>query len=62
MTPLTNSGMINKPANHSVEETVGKLKSILQAKGVTLFALIDYESHPTIQTFQIVINTLADKC
>jgi len=39
---MTNNGMINKPSNHSVDETVGKLKSILQAKGVTLFALIDH--------------------
>jgi len=42
MTPVTNNGMINKPTNHSVDETVGKLKSILQAKGITLFALIDH--------------------
>ena len=42
MTPLTNNGMISKLTNHSVDETVGKLKSILQAKGVTLFALIDH--------------------
>jgi len=39
---MTNNGMINKPANHSVDETVGKLRSILQAKGITLFALIDH--------------------
>ena len=30
------------PSNHSVEETVEKLKGILQAKGVTLFALVDH--------------------
>jgi len=42
MTPMTNNGVINKPSNHSVDETVGKLTSILQAKGVTLFALIDH--------------------
>ncbi|MGA2517118.1 MAG: DUF302 domain-containing protein [Thermodesulfobacteriota bacterium] len=39
---MTNNGIIDKPTNHSVDETVGKLKSILQAKGVTLFALIDH--------------------
>jgi uncharacterized protein (DUF302 family) len=39
---MTNNGIINKPTHHSVEETVGKLKSILQAKGVTLFAFIDH--------------------
>ena len=35
-------GIIDKPSNHSVEETVERLKNILQAKGVTLFALIDH--------------------
>jgi len=42
MTPVTNNGIVNKPANHTVDETVGKLKSILQTKGITLFALIDH--------------------
>ncbi len=35
-------GIIDTPSNHSVDETVEKLKGILQAKGVTLFALIDH--------------------
>jgi uncharacterized protein (DUF302 family)/uncharacterized membrane protein YidH (DUF202 family) len=38
----TNSGIINKPSNHSVDQTVEKLKNILQSKGVTLFALVDH--------------------
>jgi len=42
MTLSTGSGIINKPSNHSVDETVEKLKGILQAKGVSLFALIDH--------------------
>jgi uncharacterized protein (DUF302 family) len=37
-----NSGLINVPSNHSVDETVAKLKGILQSKGITLFALIDH--------------------
>ena len=36
------SGLIDIPSNHSVEETVEKLKGILQAKGITLFALVDH--------------------
>lgn len=36
------NGITDKPSAHTVEETVEKLKSILQAKGVTLFALIDH--------------------
>jgi uncharacterized protein (DUF302 family) len=42
MTFKTGSGIIEKPSNHSVEETVAKLKGILQAKAVTLFALVDH--------------------
>src|ERR1700743_2746781 len=37
-----NSGIRDVPSNHSVEETVQKLKAMLQAKGVTLFALVDH--------------------
>jgi uncharacterized protein (DUF302 family)/uncharacterized membrane protein YidH (DUF202 family) len=36
------NGMMNVPGSHTVDETVEKLKGILQAKGVTLFALIDH--------------------
>jgi uncharacterized protein (DUF302 family) len=42
MTAGTNRGIIDKPSNHSVEQTVDRLKNILQSKGVTLFALIDH--------------------
>jgi len=37
-----NNGVIDVPSNHSVDQTVDKLKNILQSKGVTLFALIDH--------------------
>jgi uncharacterized protein (DUF302 family)/uncharacterized membrane protein YidH (DUF202 family) len=36
------NGIISQPSKHSVDQTVEKLKSILQAKGVTLFALVDH--------------------
>ncbi len=42
MTPATNKGIIDKPSNHSVEQTVHRLKNILQSKGVTMFALVDH--------------------
>ena len=42
MSATTTQGIIDKPSNHSVEQTVDKAKNILQAKGVTLFALIDH--------------------
>lgn len=36
------NGIVSKPSNHSVDETVAKLKAMLAAKGVTLFALVDH--------------------
>src|SRR6202451_3828589 len=39
--PIAN-GIVDTPSNHSVEQTVERLKGILQAKGVTLFALVDH--------------------
>jgi uncharacterized protein (DUF302 family)/uncharacterized membrane protein YidH (DUF202 family) len=42
MASTTNNGIVNRPSNHSADETVEKLKSILQAKGVMLFALVDH--------------------
>lgn len=41
-TTALDNGVVNKPSNHSVDETVEKLKGILQAKGITLFALVDH--------------------
>jgi uncharacterized protein (DUF302 family) len=35
-------GIIDKPSNHSVEQTVDRLKNLLQSKGITVFALIDH--------------------
>ena len=42
MTVEKNDGIITIPSNHSVEETLEKLKAILQSRGITLFALIDH--------------------
>jgi uncharacterized protein (DUF302 family)/uncharacterized membrane protein YidH (DUF202 family) len=42
MTPGTDKGIIDRPSSHSVEQTVDRLKNILQSKGVMLFALIDH--------------------
>jgi uncharacterized protein (DUF302 family) len=42
MAATTDSGITSIPSNHSVDQTVEKLKGILQAKGVTLFALVDH--------------------
>jgi uncharacterized protein (DUF302 family) len=36
------AGIVTIPSNHSVDETVDRLKNILKSKEVTLFALIDH--------------------
>jgi uncharacterized protein (DUF302 family) len=36
------NGIVDIPSNQSVDQTVEKLKSILTAKDVTLFALVDH--------------------
>src|SRR5215510_4189566 len=42
MAPINNTGIIDISSGHSVNETGEKLKGILQAKGITLFAVIDH--------------------
>ncbi len=42
MKSSADSGIIEIPSHHSVDETVARLKGILDAKGVTLFALVDH--------------------
>ena len=42
MAANNNTGIVDVPGNHSVDATVEKLKAILNAKGVTLFALVDH--------------------
>ena len=36
------NGIVRIPGNHSVDETVAKLRGILQAKGVKLFVVVDH--------------------
>jgi len=38
----TNRGIIDKPSNHSVEQTIERLKRVLQSNGVNLFAVVDH--------------------
>jgi uncharacterized protein (DUF302 family) len=42
MPTTSDNGIVTIPGNHSVNDTVEKLKAILLAKGVTLFALVDH--------------------
>jgi uncharacterized protein (DUF302 family) len=41
-TPSSSGGIISKPTQHSVDETVDKLGTMLREKSVTLFALVDH--------------------
>jgi uncharacterized protein (DUF302 family) len=40
--PDEGNGITSQRSRHTVDETVDRLKSLLQAKGVTLFALVDH--------------------
>lgn len=42
MVQASSKGIVTRPSKHSVENTVERLKSILQSKGVTLFAVVDH--------------------
>ncbi len=39
---MSDNGIVSKPSNYSVDETVRKLQAVLAAKAVTVFALIDH--------------------
>ena len=42
MSLTPDNGILRIPSNHSVDETVSRLQSILQSKGVKLFAIVDH--------------------
>jgi uncharacterized protein (DUF302 family) len=42
MASTTGDGLVTKPSNHSVDQTLEKLESMLRAKGITIFALVDH--------------------
>ena len=46
-------GLIDRLSNHSVDQTVDKLKGILDAKGVTLFALVDHSGEAAKVGFEM---------
>jgi uncharacterized protein (DUF302 family) len=41
-TAMNGNGIVRKPSNHSVDETLRKLQDSLKAKGVAIFALVDH--------------------
>jgi uncharacterized protein (DUF302 family) len=42
MTLSRGKGIVDVPSNHSVDQTMEKLKGILESKSVTIFALIEH--------------------
>lgn len=42
MASTVDNGIVSAPSSHSVDQTVEKLKAMLRAKGVALFALVDH--------------------
>jgi uncharacterized protein (DUF302 family) len=42
MTATAGDGIVSKPSQHSVDQTLERLRGLLQAKGVATFALIDH--------------------
>ena len=40
--PPRDNGIINTPSHYSVDETINRLKGILDGRGLTLFALVDH--------------------
>jgi uncharacterized protein (DUF302 family) len=42
VTEPADRGIIDKPSNHSVDETVTRLQKILESRAIALFALIDH--------------------
>ena len=42
MTPPMRDGIVDVRSNHSVEQTVDRVKTMLGMKGITLFAVIDH--------------------
>jgi len=42
MTPASGQGIVDIASHHTVDATVEKIRGILAAKGVTLFALVDH--------------------
>jgi uncharacterized protein (DUF302 family) len=60
MTQINTSGIKDITSNHTVDEIVDKLKDVLQAKGITLFALIDHSGEAekagmTMRTTKLLI-------
>ena len=60
MSDLPENGMIHLSSPHSVSETLGRLETIVQSKGLTIFAKVDHSGEAakaglTMQPTQLLI-------
>jgi uncharacterized protein (DUF302 family) len=53
MTQLTENGIKSLPSVHSFDETVERLKKVLHAKGITLFADVDHSGEAQKAGFEM---------
>ncbi|MGB6429145.1 MAG: DUF302 domain-containing protein, partial [Candidatus Acidiferrales bacterium] len=58
MAQATDDGIVSVLSHHTVDETVEKLKGILQAKGVTIFALVDHSGEAAKAGLQMLPTKL----
>ena len=58
MTSISENGIVTIPSHQSVDQTVQKLEGILQAKGVKLFALVDYSGEAEKAGLQMRLTKL----
>jgi uncharacterized protein (DUF302 family) len=56
---LQGEGIVTKPSPRSVDETVAKLKEILQSKGVNLFTIVDHSGEAQRAGLQMPNTKLA---
>ncbi len=54
------NGIIDTLSNHSVDQTVERLKEILETKGITLFAVIDHSGEAEKVRLKIAANQTDD--
>jgi uncharacterized protein (DUF302 family) len=53
------NGIVSIPSRYSVDETVARLKQLLQEKGIQLFALVDHSGEAEKAGFQMPATRLA---
>jgi uncharacterized protein (DUF302 family) len=53
MSPIPENGILRIASNHSVDETVTRLQSILQSKGVKLFTIVDHSGEAATATLKM---------